>query len=95
MAPTADWLGGWGTKGARITSISPGLILTPMGRREIAASSGAAEHGDAAALGRKGTPMDIALAAQFLASDAAAYITGTDLRVDGGSIAVERQRSRQ
>jgi len=79
----------WGTKGARINSISPGVIMTPMGRREPAAAA----HGDAAALRRRGTPMDIALAAQFLVSDAAAYVTGTDLRVDGGSIAVERMRS--
>jgi NAD(P)-dependent dehydrogenase (short-subunit alcohol dehydrogenase family) len=79
----------WGAKGARINSISPGVILTPMGGSEPAAAA----HGDAAALRRRGTPMDIALAAQFLVSDAAAYVTGTDLRVDGGSIAVERMRS--
>jgi len=83
----------WGANGARINSISPGVIMTPMGRRESAISPVAAAHGDAAALRRRGTPMDIALAAQFLVSDAAAYVTGTDLRVDGGSIAVERMRS--
>jgi len=33
------------------------------------------------------------LAAQFLTSDAAAYVTGIDLRVDGGSLAVERTRA--
>jgi len=83
----------WGKKQARIVSISPGVIMTPMGRREMVSSPGAAAHGDAAALGRKGTPMDIALTAQFLASDAAAYVTGTDLRVDGGSMAVQRFHS--
>ena len=83
----------WGAKGARINSISPGVIMTPMTRREMASSFNAKEHGDAAALGRLGAAMDIALAAQFLTSDAAAYVTGIDLRVDGGSLAVERTRA--
>ncbi len=76
----------WAEKGARIVSISPGIIDTPMGRYEV-------EHGEAAAavleqtpLRRWGTPMDIAMAAAFLASDQASFITGTDLRVDGGMI---------
>jgi len=85
----------WGRKGARIVSISPGLILTPMSRHEMAQSPDAAAHGNAAAVGRFGTPMDIARVAQFLASDAAAYISGCDIRVDGGSIAVERNRASQ
>ncbi|MBY8825617.1 SDR family oxidoreductase [Sphingomonas colocasiae] len=76
----------WAEKGARIVSISPGIINTPMGRYEV-------EHGEAAAavleqtsLRRWGAPMDIAMAAAFLASDQASFITGTDLRVDGGMI---------
>ena len=78
----------WGAFGARIVSISPGLILTPMGRKELAETPGAAELNDAAPVGRSGTAMDIAMAAQFLASDAAAFITGSDLKVDGGGTAV-------
>lgn len=77
----------WGGKGTRIVSISPGLILTPMGRQEVEQTPGAAETRDAAPAGRPGTAMDIALAAQFLASDAASFVTGTDLRVDGGTTA--------
>lgn len=80
----------WGKKGARITSISPGLILTPMGRSELTNTPGAAETRDAAPVGRAGTAMDIALAARFLASDDASFITGIDLRVDGGSTAAIR-----
>lgn len=78
----------WAEKGARIVSISPGIIYTPMGRYEV-------EHGEAAGavlaqtpLHRWGTPMDIAQAASFLASDRASFITGTDLRIDGGMIPV-------
>lgn len=80
----------WGQGGARIASISPGLILTPMGRRELAETKGAAETRDAAPVGRAGRAMDIALAAQFLASEAASFVTGCDLRVDGGSVASTR-----
>ena len=77
----------WGPKGARITSISPGLIATPMGKAEIAGSPGAQQLLDATPVGRAGTAMDIALAAQFLCSDAASFISGTDLLVDGGGTA--------
>ncbi len=80
----------WGKSGARIVSISPGLILTPMGRKELAETPGAQTVNDAAPAGRSGTAMDIALAAQFLASSEASFITGTDLRVDGGSVAAMR-----
>ncbi|PXA82847.1 short-chain dehydrogenase [Nostoc sp. 3335mG] len=80
----------WGAKGARIVSISPGMILTPMGRKELAETPGAQQLTDAAPAGRAGTASDVALAAQFLASDAASFITGSDLKVDGGGTAVVR-----
>jgi NAD(P)-dependent dehydrogenase (short-subunit alcohol dehydrogenase family) len=77
----------WGPKGVRITSISPGMIATPMGKSEMANTSGAKALLDATPVGRVGTAMDIALAAQFLCSDAASFISGTDLLVDGGGTA--------
>jgi NAD(P)-dependent dehydrogenase (short-subunit alcohol dehydrogenase family) len=80
----------WGPLGARITSISPGMILTPMGKKE-ATTPGGAMMQNAAPLGRPGVAADIALAAHFLASDQASFITGTDLLVDGGSVAAFRQ----
>lgn len=80
----------WGAKGTRIVSISPGMISTPMGRRELAESSAAAQLADATPAGRIGNAMDIAMAARFLISDAASFITGSDLAVDGGSLATTR-----
>ena len=77
----------WGPRGVRITSISPGMIATPMGKSEIANTSGAQALLDATPVGRVGTAMDIALAAQFLCSAAASFISGTDLLVDGGGTA--------
>jgi NAD(P)-dependent dehydrogenase (short-subunit alcohol dehydrogenase family) len=73
----------WGKSGARICSISPGLIDTPMGRSEMDKTQGVANTLEATTMGW-GRPTDIAGAAAFLCSDQARYITGTDLRVDGG-----------
>ena len=81
----------WGRKGVRITSISPGMIATPMGKSEIANTGGAQALLDATPIGRVGTAMDIALAAQFLCSDAASFINGTDLLVDGGGTAAMKR----
>lgn len=77
----------WAEHGARIVSISPGTVLTPMGRREHEANPLAAATADLTPLRRRGTPADIAAAVDFLASDLASYITGTDIRVDGGIVA--------
>ncbi|MCL2782876.1 MAG: SDR family oxidoreductase [Propionibacteriaceae bacterium] len=79
----------WGAKGARINSISPGIIATPMGQQELASESGAQMRAmiSGSATGRLGTPSDIAAATAFLLSQDAAFITGTDVLVDGGVIA--------
>jgi NAD(P)-dependent dehydrogenase (short-subunit alcohol dehydrogenase family) len=80
----------WGQSGARIVSLSPGMILTPMGRREAESGRRAQALVDATPAGRWGTPMDIALTVQFLVSEAASYISGSDIRVDGGAVAAVR-----
>jgi NAD(P)-dependent dehydrogenase (short-subunit alcohol dehydrogenase family) len=82
----------WGERGARINSISPGVISTAMGRLELSGESGALMKAmiDNAGLRRIGTPDDIAAATDFLLGPASAFITGTDLLVDGGVVAAIR-----
>jgi 3alpha(or 20beta)-hydroxysteroid dehydrogenase len=72
-------------KGIRVNAILPGVIDTPMIASAIA---GFEEHiGNGIPMRRMGQPHDVASAALFLASDDAAWITGTDLIVDGGHYA--------
>jgi NAD(P)-dependent dehydrogenase (short-subunit alcohol dehydrogenase family) len=72
-----------GPLGIRVNALSPGLIVT----EAFAAKLGAEDirlTEEAYPLGRLGRPEDVAEAALFLASDAAGFITGVDLPVDGG-----------
>ena len=74
-----------GKRNIRVNAIAPGYIATPLLEKWFA--SGAANEIDVLKfhpLGRIGKPEDVAEAAFFLASDAAAFITGTCLTVDGG-----------
>jgi NAD(P)-dependent dehydrogenase (short-subunit alcohol dehydrogenase family) len=85
----------WGRRGARINSISPGIISTPMGQQELASPVGDGMRAmiAASATGRLGTPEDIASATAFLLGPDASFITGTDLLVDGGVIAAVKAGS--
>ena len=76
----------FGKHGARIVSLSPGNIDTPMGQLELAQGRGMAEMIEVTPAGRMGTPGEIASVAVFLCSPAASYVTGCDIRVDGGTI---------
>jgi NAD(P)-dependent dehydrogenase (short-subunit alcohol dehydrogenase family) len=87
----------WGLRNARINSISPGTIATPMNVEELASPLGDGIRAMVAAAisGRMGTADDIAGAAAFLLGPDAGYITGTDLLVDGGVTANTQTPRRQ
>lgn len=74
----------FGDCGARIVSMSPGLIDTAMMAGEKNPQTEAMLAGSA--LARLGKPEELAAAAVFLCSPRAAFITGCDLRVDGGAL---------
>ncbi len=80
----------FGRLGARICSVTPGIIDTPMGRQESEAQSVMDMLVGASASGREGTADEVANAVAFLLSDEARYITGVDLTVDGGVVASVR-----
>ena len=73
-------------KGARIMTVSAGVFTTPMG---LADMPGGVPISTAAPLSRWGHPDEIAAVVEFLSSDNASYITGTDLLIDGGYFAAQ------
>jgi NAD(P)-dependent dehydrogenase (short-subunit alcohol dehydrogenase family) len=77
----------WARRGARIVSVSPGVVATPMGHREMASGNGTTEMAEASALGRPARPEEVAAVVAFVCSPAASYLTGSDVLVDGGAVA--------
>jgi NAD(P)-dependent dehydrogenase (short-subunit alcohol dehydrogenase family) len=75
----------YGKKGARIVSVSPGVIMTPMAQKALEEHPEIMKQTlDMTPAGRYGQPEDIAETVKFLLSDAASFITGTDIIIDGG-----------
>ena len=71
----------WAYKGARINTVSAGCFTTPMGLADMMGGEMITKE---TALGRWGNPDEIAAVIDFISSDAASYVTGTDILVDGG-----------
>ena len=82
----------WGSKGARLNSVSPGIISTVVAQKQLQGPAG--EHMksfiDLSAARRMGTPDDIANVVAFLAGPESSFITGNDILVDGGAVAGQR-----
>jgi NAD(P)-dependent dehydrogenase (short-subunit alcohol dehydrogenase family) len=73
----------------RVNTLSPGAVETTRLLRRYGSIEAARQHmGPKHLLGRLGQPREIAAAAVFLASDAASFVTGSDLLVDGGYTAI-------
>lgn len=79
----------WGEKGARINSISPGIIVTPLAIDEFNGPRGDFYKNMfvKCPAGRPGTADEVANVAELLMSDKGAFITGADFLIDGGATA--------
>ena len=79
----------WGERGARINSISPGIIVTPLAIDEFNGPRGDFYKNMFAKCpaGRPGTADEVANVAELLMSDRGAFITGADFLIDGGATA--------
>ena len=79
-----------GPLGARIASVSPGVIDTPQGRQEAESHPFMEVLVQRTPLGREGRPEELAAVVAFLLSDEASFLTGVDVLVDGGVCAALR-----
>ncbi len=76
----------WGERGARINTISPGIVMTPLARDELNGPRGAGYRHmiEACAVRRAGTPDEVANVAALLMGPDGGFITGSDFLMDGG-----------
>lgn len=78
----------WGARGARLNSVSPGVVSTRVSRPELEDPKGPARAMvDGAAVPRLGTADDVAAVVAYLLGPDAGYVSGTDILVDGGVVA--------
>ena len=71
----------------RVNSVHPGFVDTPMARPGLLGNESGKARMDATPLGRFGKPLDIAFGCLYLASDESAWVTGSELVIDGGMTA--------
>ena len=80
----------WGKRGARVNTISPGIIITPLANDELNGPRGAGYKRmmDLCPAGRAGTPDEVGNVGALLMGQDGAFITGSDVLMDGGVTAV-------
>jgi NAD(P)-dependent dehydrogenase (short-subunit alcohol dehydrogenase family) len=76
----------WGKRGARVNTISPGIIITPLANDELKGPRGAGYRRmmEGCAAGRAGTPDEVGTVGALLMGSDGAFITGSDFLMDGG-----------
>lgn len=76
----------WGKRGARVNTISPGIIITPLANDELKGPRGAGYRRmiEASSAGRAGTPDEVGNVGALLMGADGAFITGSDFLMDGG-----------
>jgi NAD(P)-dependent dehydrogenase (short-subunit alcohol dehydrogenase family) len=76
----------WGKRGARLNTISPGIIMTPLAKDELTGPPGAGYRRmmELSAAGRAGTPDEVGTVGALLMGSDGAFITGSDFLMDGG-----------
>jgi NAD(P)-dependent dehydrogenase (short-subunit alcohol dehydrogenase family) len=76
----------WGKRGARVNTISPGIIITPLAKDELSGPRGAGYRRmiELSAAGRAGTPDEVGTVGALLMGPEGAFITGSDFLMDGG-----------
>lgn len=76
----------WGRRGARINTISPGIIITPLAKDELTGPRGAGYRRmiELCPVGRAGTPDEVGVVGALLMGPDGAFITGSDFLMDGG-----------
>ncbi len=76
----------WGQRGARVNTISPGIIVTPLARDELSGPRGEGYRRmiEISAAGRAGTPDEVGVVGALLMGRDGAFITGSDFLMDGG-----------
>ena len=76
----------WGKRGARINTISPGIVITPLANDELTGPRGDGYRRfiEGSAAGRAGTPDEVATVGALLMGPDGAFITGSDILMDGG-----------
>jgi len=76
----------WGKRGARVNTISPGIISTPLAKEELAGPRGPGYRRmlELSPAGRIGTPDEVGAVAALLMGPDGAFITGSDFLMDGG-----------
>jgi len=76
----------WGKRGARVNTISPGIIITPLAKDELSGPRGAGYRRmiEISAVGRAGTPDEVGNVGALLMGPDGAFITGSDILMDGG-----------